>query len=64
MGAGAVGQPRAGMSTLGQLTDEDFAATKAAKRMQMSAPDASAQRTIAELRARIEQLEKGRRIER
>jgi integrase len=34
------------------------AATKAAKRMNISPPDASAQRTIAELVARIEQLEK------
>jgi hypothetical protein len=39
------------------------AAVRAATRMRISPPDSSAQRTIAELLARIEQLEKGNRIE-
>jgi integrase len=39
------------------------AGVKAAQRMRISPPDSSAQRTIAELLARIEQLEKNNRIE-
>lgn len=39
------------------------AASKAATRMGIPPPDSSAQRTIAELLARIEQLEKGKRVE-
>jgi integrase len=46
-----------------QALADYHAATKAAKRMQISAPDSSAQRTIAELLARIERLEKGNRID-
>jgi integrase len=46
-----------------QALADYHAATKAAKRMNISPPDASAQRTIVELLARIEQLEKGKRIE-
>jgi integrase len=52
----------ANAGTAGAVADY-HAATRAAKRMQISAPDSSAQRTIAELLARIEQLEKGKRIE-
>jgi integrase len=39
------------------------AASKAATRMGISPPDSSVQRTIAELLARIEQLEKGKRVD-
>jgi integrase len=46
-----------------QAAADYHSATKAAKRMQISAPDPSAQRTIAELLARIEQLEKAKHAE-
>jgi integrase len=46
-----------------QAVADYHAASKVAKRMNISPPDASAQRTIAELLARIEQLERGKRME-
>jgi integrase len=46
-----------------KATAEYDAAIRAAKRMNISAPDSSATRTIAELLARIEKLEGGKRIE-
>ena len=46
-----------------QAVADYHAAIKAAKRMNISPPDPSAQRTIADLLARIEQLENGKRIE-
>jgi integrase len=46
-----------------QAVADYHAASKAAKRMNISPPDISAQRTITELLARIEQLERGKRME-
>ena len=46
-----------------QAVADYHAASKAAKRMNISSPDTSAQRTIIELLARIEQLEQGKRVE-
>ena len=46
-----------------QAVADYHAAVKAAKRMNISPPDASTQRTIAELLVRIEQLEKDKRVE-
>ena len=46
-----------------QAVADYHAAAKAAKRMNISPPDASTQRTITELLARIEQLERGKRME-
>ena len=46
-----------------QAVSDYHAASKAAKRMNISPPDASTQRTITELLARIEQLERGKRME-
>jgi integrase len=46
-----------------QAVADYHAASKAARRMGISPPDSSMQRTIAELLARIEQLEKGKGVE-
>jgi integrase len=46
-----------------QAVADYHAASKAAKRMNISPPDTSAQRTIAELLARVEQLERGKQME-